>query len=533
MIIARQFFPLGNDTAAFLAALATFAAGFVVRPFGALVFGRLGDLVGRKYTFLVTLLLMGGSTFSIGLVPGYAKIGMAAPIIILVLRLLQGLALGGEYGGAATYVAEHAPEGRRGYYTSFIQTTATLGFFLSLGVILLTRRQLGVEAFNDWGWRVPFLISALLIGVSIFIRLRMAESPMFTKIKTEGNISKNPLRESFGNKENLKLVLLALFGVVMGQGVVWYTGQFYAQTFIERTCGVEFEQTRFILCIAILLATPFFVVFGAWSDRIGRVKIMMAGLFLAVLCYRPLYQQIFNITDTSTKMEVPALFAQKTNLSISQQGDTTLLTTTWRGYTDGTTLKTEEKRALTQGSSVEKTKVLWINSSAFWQIMLLIFIQIIFVTMVYGPIAAFLVELFPTKIRYTSMSLPYHIGNGIFGGLTPFIATRFFDISKNSDGSGGDPFVGLWYPIGVGAVCLLIGILYFFKNSLRRAAGILWMVLAFGVVLGLIVLAIRELTVHATIDNKMFWYVILPIFTPIMAGMGLFGWYAWRGAYDE
>jgi MHS family proline/betaine transporter-like MFS transporter len=232
-------------------------------------------------------------------------------------------------------------------------------------------------------------------------------------------------------------------------------------------------------------------------------------------------------------MEVPALFAQKTNLSISQQGDTTLLTTTWRGYTDGTTLKTEEKRALTQGSSVEKTKVLWINSSAFWQIMLLIFIQIIFVTMVYGPIAAFLVELFPTKIRYTSMSLPYHIGNGIFGGLTPFIATRFFDISKNSDGSGGDPFVGLWYPIGVGAVCFLIGILYFFKNSLRRAAGILWMVLAFGVVLGLIVLAIRELTVHATIDNKMFWYVILPIFTPIMAGMGLFGWYAWRGAYDE
>ncbi len=538
MIIAKQFFPLGNDTAAFLAALATFAAGFVVRPFGALVFGRLGDLVGRKYTFLITLLLMGGSTFSIGLVPGYADIGMAAPIIILVLRLLQGLALGGEYGGAATYVAEHAPEGRRGFYTSFIQTTATLGFFLSLGVILLTRRQLGVDAFNAWGWRVPFLISAVLIAVSVFIRLKMAESPMFTKIKSEGTISKNPLKESFGNKANLKLVLLALFGAVMGQGVVWYTGQFYAQTFLERTCGVEFEQTRFILCIAILLATPFFVVFGAWSDRIGRVKIMLAGLFLAVLCYRPLYQQIFSLTNTAEKTAMPALFAQQAGLPAVEKGDSSVTVTTWQRFSDGTTLKTAEKRlfkngAVTAGAPTEKSKVLWVSSVAFWQIMLLIFIQIIFVTMVYGPIAAFLVELFPTRIRYTSMSLPYHIGNGIFGGLTPFIATRFFDISKNSDGTGGDPFVGLWYPIGVGAVCLLIGMTYFFKNRLRRVAGILWMLVAVLMVVGLFVLAIRELTVHATIDNKMFWYVILPIFTPIMAGLGLFGWYAWQGAYDE
>ncbi|MCC6725312.1 MAG: MFS transporter, partial [Saprospiraceae bacterium] len=302
VIISTQFFPKDNPTAAILSTLATFAAGFIVRPFGALVFGRLGDLIGRKYTFLLTLLIMGVSTFGIGLVPNYESIGAAAPIIILVLRLLQGLALGGEYGGAATYVAEHAPADRRGFYTSFIQTTATLGLFLSLIVIVVTRQGVGVEAFNDWGWRIPFLVSIVLIGVSVFIRLKMAESPMFSKIKAEGTVSKNPLKESFVHRGNLKMVLLALFGATAGQGVVWYTGQFYALSFIQRTCNVEFVQSNWIIAAAVLLATPFFVIFAAWSDKVGRKWIMLTGMLLAVLCYRPIYKAMYETTDIKTKI---------------------------------------------------------------------------------------------------------------------------------------------------------------------------------------------------------------------------------------
>ena len=464
-IIAKQFFPQDNPTAAFLAALATFAAGFVVRPFGALVFGRLGDLIGRKYTFLLTLLLMGGSTFAIGLVPGYLKIGIWAPIIILSLRLVQGLALGGEYGGAATYVAEHAPAERRGYYTSFIQTTATLGFFLSLGVILMTRQSVGVEKFNDWGWRVPFWVSIFLIAVSVYIRLKMAESPMFSRIKREGKVSRNPLKESFANKTNLKMVLLALFGAVMGQGVIWYTGQFYAQFFIERTCSVEFEQTRYILCIAILLVTPFFLLFGAWSDKFGRKTIMLTGMLLAILSYRPIYKAMYGLADVKTKQEIVEKGSKGTVIAVAATGDSTTTTTTVKAFTDGTTFKTVEKKTVLADKSkpapkAETTKTLWLSSTNFWIMMVLVFVQILYVTMVYGPIAAFLVELFPTRIRYTSMSLPYHIGNGIFGGLTPFIATRLFDASKNADGTGGDPYIGLWYPILIAAVCLVIGLLY-------------------------------------------------------------------------
>src|SRR5688572_23340499 len=296
-ILSNQFFPPGNPTTAFLSTLAFFAAGFVVRPFGAIVFGRLGDLVGRKYTFLVTLILMGGSTFAIGLIPSYATIGIFAPILVLVLRLVQGLALGGEYGGAATYVAEHSPANKRGFYTSFIQTTATLGLFMSIGVILAVRQSLGLEEFNDWGWRIPFLISAVLVVVSIVIRMRMQESPLFAKIKAEGKISKNPIRESFGKKANLKLVLLALFGATAGQGVVWYTGQFYAMSFIEKTCNVEFLQSRNIVAIALLIGTPLFIYFGWLSDRIGRKMIMMAGMLLAVFLYRPIYKQIYDLAD--------------------------------------------------------------------------------------------------------------------------------------------------------------------------------------------------------------------------------------------
>jgi MFS family permease len=277
-ILAQQFFPKGNPTAAFLSTLATFAAGFIVRPFGALVFGRLGDLVGRKYTFLVTLILMGGSTFAIGLIPGYESIGIFAPILVVSLRLIQGLALGGEYGGAATYVAEHAPEAKRGFYTSFIQTTATLGLFVSLGVILAVRQTVGVEVFAVWGWRIPFLLSAVLVGVSVYIRMKMHESPLFTKIKAEGTISKNPLKESFTKKENLKMVILALLGATAGQGVVWYTGQFYALTFIQKTCNIELSQSYYIIGIALVIATPLFIMFGAWSDRVGRKYIMLTGM---------------------------------------------------------------------------------------------------------------------------------------------------------------------------------------------------------------------------------------------------------------
>ncbi|HEY0771446.1 MAG TPA: MFS transporter, partial [Sphingobacteriaceae bacterium] len=342
-ILSTQFFPEGNSTAAFLATLAFFAAGFVVRPFGAIVFGRLGDLVGRKYTFLVTLILMGGSTFAIGLVPSYATIGIVAPSLVLLLRLVQGLALGGEYGGAATYVAEHAPKNKRGFYTSFIQTTATLGLFMSIGVILAVRQSLGIEEFNAWGWRIPFLISAVLVGISIFIRLRMQESPLFSKIKSEGKVSKNPIIESFGKKENLKLVLLALFGATAGQGVVWYTGQFYAMTFIEKTLHVEFVQTRNIIAIAILLGTPLFIYFGWWSDKIGRKMIMMVGMLLAVLLYRPIYQKMYDVADVSTKRELTDFKTINRTTATNDKGELVTTIETTRFFEGGNSIV--EKRA--------------------------------------------------------------------------------------------------------------------------------------------------------------------------------------------
>lgn len=464
-VIASQFFPKTNPTAALLSTLATFAAGFIVRPFGALVFGRLGDLIGRKYTFLLTLIIMGGSTFAIGLVPGYDKVGFAAPIIVLLLRLLQGLALGGEYGGAATYVAEHSPANRRGYFTSWIQTTATLGLFLSLGVILITRhsldadRTLSIAKFNDWGWRIPFLVSILLVGISVYIRLKMKESPLFTKIKSEGKISKNPLKESFVHKPNLKMVLLALFGATMGQGVVWYTGQFYAQSFIENSCQVDFEQSRTILIWAILFATPFFVVFGGWSDKVGRKWIMLAGMLLAVISYRPLFGKLISISDTKNKTELTDKKEIKTTRKVLSNGNDTLRSVAVKTYYDDGMAVTETKTdtIYAQGNKSIKPDIKIsknLGTGDYWKMILIVFAMILYVTMVYGPIAAFLVELFPTRIRYTSMSLPYHIGNGVFGGLTPFIATLLTTIYTN------DKLVGLFYPIIVASICLVIGLLY-------------------------------------------------------------------------
>jgi len=465
-VIATQFFPKTNPTAALLSTFATFAAGFIVRPFGALVFGRLGDLIGRKYTFLLTLIIMGSSTFAIGLVPGYETIGFAAPILVLVLRLLQGLALGGEYGGAATYVAEHAPPKRRGFFTSWIQTTATLGLFLSLGIILITRHSLDIDRaksiakFNDWGWRIPFLVSIFLVVISVYIRLKMKESPMYAKLKIEGKTSSNPLKESFTHRSNLKMVLLALFGATMGQGVVWYTGQFYAQSFIENICKVDFEQSRTILIWAILFATPFFVFFGGWSDRVGRKWIMMIGMLLAIITYRPLFGQLLSIADANNKIELPEQKQINTTINpFAHTGNSLRIVSTKHFFSDGMVMT--ETKTDTSYADLSKTTIKpdiklskLISKNDYWMMVAIVFLMIIYVTMVYGPIAAFLVEMFPTKIRYTSMSLPYHIGNGIFGGLTPFIALLLTTIYST------DKLVGLFYPMIVAGVCLLIGVLY-------------------------------------------------------------------------
>lgn len=468
VLIGKHLFPADAGASALINTLAIFAAGFIVRPFGALVFGRLGDLVGRKYTFLLTLVLMGASTFAIGLIPGYDTIGYAAPILVLLLRLVQGLALGGEYGGAATYVAEYAPEGRRGFFTSWIQTTATLGLFLSLGVILTTKTLLGDEAFNAWGWRIPFILSVLLVLVSIYIRLKMHESPAFSKLKTEGKTSAHPLRDSFRNKANFKLVLLALFGAVMGQGVVWYTGQFYAQSFLENVCKINFEQSRTLLLWAIAFATPLFIVFGKLSDRFGRKWIMLGGMLLAVISYRPIYSYFLETTTYDPKTEKLASEITNKETEYNAGGDTILKRTVNRRYENGIEETVISKTVYSSNPEKAKTKpeiksVKTLPGKLYWTFALLVFIQIVYVTMVYGPIAAFLVELFPTKIRYTSMSLPYHIGNGVFGGLVPFLGTLIVSFTQTESNPAGDPLAGLWYPIGVASLCFIIGAV-FLKN---------------------------------------------------------------------
>lgn len=472
VVISTKFFPSDNPTAAFLSTLATFAAGFVVRPFGALFFGRLGDLIGRKYTFMVTLLLMGGATFLIGCIPSYESIGFMAPFLVLLLRLLQGLALGGEYGGAATYVAEHSPVGQRGYWTSWIQTTATVGLFISLMVILATRNVLTPEQFDAWGWRVPFWVSIIMVGVSYLIRKNMDESPVFAKAKAEGKTSANPLKESFGNRYNMKFVLLALFGATMGQGVVWYTGQFYAMSFMKTVMSIDSSQVDGLLGIALLFGTPFFIVFGWLSDKVGRKYIMMSGMLLAILLYRPIYKTMYETTSLKNKTEI----VEKTTLlaELKENNNQTMdsIYTTNKVYSDETTLlevKTlplkNGKATIVDGKPKEEIKTtIKINNSDRWTLVFLIFIQVLFVTMVYGPIAAFLVEMFPVKIRYTSMSLPYHVGNGIFGGLLPAISTYLVTNAKDS-GKADFYLEGLWYPIVIAAVCFVIGMVYIKNND--------------------------------------------------------------------
>ncbi|AFK04927.1 General substrate transporter [Emticicia oligotrophica DSM 17448] len=484
-IISTKFFPAGpgSETLSFLSTLATFAAGFVVRPFGALFFGRLGDLIGRKYTFMVTLLLMGSATFIIGCIPSYETIGVAAPLLVLLLRLLQGLALGGEYGGAATYVAEHSPTNERGYMTSWIQITATAGLIVSLIVIAITKISMSKESFEEFGWRIPFLFSIVMVGVSYIIRRNMHESPLFSKAKAEGKTSTNPLKESFGKKLNFKFVLLALLGVTMGQGVVWYTGQFYAMSFVEKIMNVPKEQVDSIMIWGLCLGTPFFVVFGWLSDRIGRKWIMLAGMLVAILSYRSIYSKMYDTADIKKKTEIlektTSIAELKENKKNKNGGVDSVYTVT-KAFTDGTTYKEVKTKTLKNGvveinekdgkPIVEIKKTVTINDTDKWTLIWLIFVQMLFVTMVYGPVAAFLVEMFPTKIRYTSMSLPYHIGNGIFGGLLPAIATFLVSNATklNTDAvEAGLPKIveqpyleGLWYPIIIAGICFVIGAIY-------------------------------------------------------------------------
>ena len=479
---AALFFPSGNDTAALLSAFATYAAGFLVRPFGALLFGRIGDLVGRKYTFLITILVMGGATFAVGLLPTFAQIGWAAPVLLVTLRLLQGLALGGEYGGAATYVAEHAPHDRRGYSTSFIQTTATLGFFLALLVIGFARFYIDSATFIDWGWRIPFLVSLILLVFSVYIRLKLNESPVFQRMKAEGKGSKAPLTESFLHYPNNKYVLLALLGATAGQGVVWYTGQFYALFFLTITLKLDFITAYALIGVSLVIGTPFFIVFGWLSDRIGRLKIILAGCLIAAVTYFPLFSALTHYANpalekfqqanpivvtadqstcsfhifvgpwsTFTDCDRAQDFLTKSGLSFTKQ-DTPgqpVSVTIGSAKVDGWDA-TKWTAALTAAGYPKTADPGQIN---YLMVELILIVMVLFVTMVYGPIAAFLVEMFPTKIRYTSMSLPYHIGNGWFGGMLPLLATAVVATT-------GNIYAGLWYPIVVALMTLVVGAVF-------------------------------------------------------------------------
>ena len=431
-VISPLFYPPGNQTFAYIAYLATFAVGFVVRPFGALFFGRIGDIIGRKYAFLVTLLIMGGATALIGFLPTYATIGIAAPIILLLIRVLQGLALGGEYGGAAVYVAEHVPDHRRGFYTSFIQITATLGLFVSLAVILIVQNTMSKEAFGSWGWRLPFIVSIFLVGISLYIRLRMKESPIFQHVKSAGMTSAKPLKEAFTQWPNLKRVLISLFGATAGQGVVWYTGQFYALFYLQSILKVNATSSNYIIATALLLGMPFFVFFGWLSDRVGRKWIIMLGCLLAAASYIPIYHAM------------QAAAGSNVVTAISQQNPVTgAISLTPQTEVGGALQPAKEVLTYTDFNS-------FISNSVAWKLILLVFIQVIFVTMVYGPIAAYLVEAFPAKIRYTSLSLPYHIGNGVFGGLLPLVGLWVIAYT-------GNIYAGLYYPIVVALITFVVG----------------------------------------------------------------------------
>jgi MFS family permease len=461
-VMSTSFFPKTDSTAALLYTIALGGAGILMRPIGALIFGSLGDRVGRKSTFVMTLTIMGISTFAIGIVPGYERIGIAAPLLLLALRLLQGLAVGGEYGVAATYVAEYASVGRRGYFTSWIQAGASIGLMLSLGVILVTRYALdadhanSLEKFDAWGWRIPFLLSIVLVAISAYIRLKMPESPLFSRLKTEGRLSANPLTESFGRKTNGKMVLLALFGAVMGQGVVFYTGQFYARSFLENVCRIDLDESRPMMLIALALATPFFILFGRWSDRIGRKWIMLAGMLLAILTYPVLFGQLLKISGTEGRTELAGQKEIRTSAAfINKTRNMVQSSATLTYYEDGM-IVTETQQDTVYASAKAGGKPVTtvsksLNTADYWKMTAILFVIVFSVATVSGPITAWLIDLFPTQIRCTSLSLSYAVGNGVFGGLIPIIATLL------TTRYTGHALAGLWYPIGVAAISLVIG----------------------------------------------------------------------------
>lgn len=540
-IISTEFFPKENPAAAFLATLATFSAGLVVRPFGALIFGRLGDMIGRKHTFMVTLGIMGFSTVSMGLVPGYDSIGFLAPMIVLVLRLLQGMALGGEYGGATTYVAEQAPVNRRGFFTSWIQSTTGLAFILSISVILLVKNLMNETHWLEWGWRIPFLASVVLVAVSIYIRTRMSESPLFARAKSAGKTSKNPLKESFGNKENLKMVLLAFFGLTIGGGVIGWVG-FYAQGFLLKTVMIDYDQANEIIITGILMGLPFFFFFGWLSDKIGRKVIMMAGMVAALVAFRPIFSSMYNASKVGDKV----LTHIQTSTS-HQEGTSYLITTSI--YDDGTVLyQKQEDIPGTDKRIPELHKTVTLSVYSKWKLILLNFLLEIIFTMAYAPMAAFLVEMFPLKIRYTSLSLPYHLGFGIFGGLSPYFATYFVD--KAAQAGRGDYYLaGLIYPLVMIAMSVLVGMLYirendpryrldvtntFLLNSIRKWLGILWIMLALVVVwYGFMQAGIPKI-LSGKQEDIVFGFIITVIITPVAAcSLFFFGKYALEGAYKQ
>ena len=546
-IISTQFFPKGNPVAAFLATLATFSAGLVVRPLGALVFGKMGDMIGRKYTFMITLVLMGGSTVAIGLVPTYESIGFVAPLIVLILRLVQGLAIGGEYGGAATYVTEQSPVNQRGFWTSWIQASTGIAFVLSITVILLTKSLMDSSSWENWGWRIPFLVSVFMVTVSVYMRKRMSESPLFAKAKAEGKTSTNPLKESFGNKANLKVVLLAFFGLTVGGGTIGWVG-FYAQSFLIRTMSLDYGQANQVMILGILIGIPFFFFFGWLSDKIGRKYLLMLGILVGIIGFRPIFNNMYQVTNLQHKIENLAGKTIVTETQPLPENHSLLITTTQHFYTDGTISK-EIKNDITGNitRNSEMLTTITVTNTDKWKLIFLVFLLEFIFTLSYGPLAAFIVEMFPLKIRYTSISLPYHFGYGIFGGMAPYFANYL--VEKANEANKPDYYLaGLNYPILLMSLSLIIGLIYLKENNpkqslrimaatvinqIKKWLGTVWIAMAFlAAWYGFFKMGIPKI-MSGNQEDIVFGIIIMLIITPVSAlGLFFFGKYALQGEYD-
>ena len=547
-IISTEFFPKENPAAAFLATLATFSAGLVVRPLGAVVFGQMGDRIGRKYTFMITLLLMGGSTIAIGLVPTYESIGFMAPVIVLILRLLQGLAIGGEYGGAATYVAEHSPVRQRGFWTSWIQATSGIAFVLSITVILAIRSLMTNAAWESWGWRLPFLGSIFLVVISVYMRRKMSESPLFIQAKAEGKTSTNPLKESLGKKSNFKIVLLAFFGLTIGGGTIGWVG-FYAQSFMLRTMLLDYSQANLVIISGISLGVPFFFLFGWLSDRIGRKYMLLMGMVLGIVCFRPIFSGMYQITNLQNKQEITAALKVDRNSQTLQPEVTFSTTTTQHLYSDGARSTEVMRETNTSGKlNSELVKSITLSKSGMWKLIGYVFLLQFIFTVTFAPLAAFIVELFPLKIRYTSISIPYHFGYGIFGGLSPYFASYFVEKAQLA-GKTDFYLAGLTYPMVLMWVSLLIGLLYLKENEryftlsilprstrnlIKRSLGFVWIGLGWVVAwFGIFEMGLPKI-MSGRQEDIVFGIIMMLIITPVAAiGLYFFGKYALQGEYDH